>query len=88
MGERRFGRIADHLAFRIYLTPRQRGRPRFSRLNERRSAVRAYAPALLDALLAGEPPPPAPATDSPEVDRRVAALVATTRAQYRSSLVR
>ena len=84
MGERRFGRIADHLVFRIYLTGKQRRDPRFSRLNQRRSAVRAYAPAVLDAMLAGEAPPPAPESDSAEVDRRVAALVATIQAQYRS----
>ncbi len=84
LGERRFGRIADHLSFRIYLTGRQR-HPRFRRLDERRRAVRAYAPVLLDAMLAGEAPPPPPETDSAEVDRRVAALVAAIDAQYRSS---
>ena len=83
-GERRFGRIADHVAFRVYLTGRQR-HPRFRRLNERRSAVRAYVPAVLDAMLAGEPLPPALHTDSIEVDRRVAALVSTIQAQHRSS---
>jgi len=79
-GERRFGRITDHVAFRVYLAGRQR-HPRFARLNERRSSVRAYAPRMLDAVLAGEDPPPAPRTDSSEVDRRVAALVATVQAR-------
>lgn len=80
-GERRFGRIADQLAFRVYLTGRLR-HPRFRRLNDRRSAVRSYIPAVLDAMLAGEPPPPALKTDSAEVDRRVAALVEAIRAQW------
>ena len=80
-GERRFGRIADQLAFRVWLTGRQR-HPRFGRLIERRSAVRAYFPAVLEAMLAGDPLPPALKTDSAEVDQRVAALVEAIQAQY------
>ena len=83
-GERRFGRIADHFAFRVYLAGRQR-HPRFRRLIERRSAVRAYMHAVLDAMFVGEALPPAPHTDSVEVDRRVAALVATIQAQLERS---
>lgn len=45
------------------------------RMEERRRVVLAHVGAVLDAVAAGDPHPPAPPTDSVEVDRRVAALV-------------
>ena len=52
-------------------------------MNERRRIVGAYVRDALDALDAGEPIPPAPATDSADVDGRLAALVTAIEEQYR-----
>ena len=80
--DRRLGRIVDYVGFRLYLHRRQRD-PRFRRMNERRSAVGAHVLSVLDAILAGKPPPPTPRTDSAEVDRRLAALIAALETHYR-----
>jgi hypothetical protein len=74
-------RIANIIALRLHARSQRRD-PEFLRMDARRRTVRAHVSAVLDALAADEPPPPAPRTDSPEVDARVAALVEAIEAQH------
>jgi hypothetical protein len=78
-------RVTDKVLRRFYVR-RSRRDPRWRRVNERRHAVRSYVDAVLDAIIADEPAPTALRTDSPEVDRRVAALVSALEAHYRPEL--
>jgi hypothetical protein len=76
----RLRRIWDAAMLSYY----RRRRPASERMNlrERRHAVIAYVDSVIDAVLAGDPPPPQPRTDSEEVDRRVAALATALELHY------
>jgi hypothetical protein len=74
-------RMANAIFWRMNRRRRLRD-PQFVRMDARRAAVRSHVRSVLEALAAGEPIPPAPRTDSPEVDRRLAALVAAIEANY------
>jgi len=73
-------RVSDAVLTRLYFRL-QHDRAR-ERSRRRRGTVLAYLDEVLDAILAGDSTPPAPETDSPEVDRRVAELVTTLEDQY------
>jgi hypothetical protein len=79
---RRLHRIADGVALRLYVRRRRRD-PRYRRMDERRRVLVPHVDSVLDAILADEPIPPTPRTDSVDVDRRVAALVAALETHYR-----
>jgi hypothetical protein len=79
--ERRYGRLADYWAFRLYLA-RARQTPQLRRMVERNTTVSAYLREVVDAAVAGEPAPPPPRTDSDAVDRRLAELVAAVETRY------
>lgn len=53
---------------------------------ERRAIVQTYVDRVLDAIVADRDIPPAPRTDSAEVDRNIAAFVATLQEEYRPNL--
>jgi hypothetical protein len=74
--------LVDGLMSRVYRQTKWRPSPGRRRNQQRLRGVVAYVDAVLDAIWAGEPRPPAPSTDSPELDRRIAALVATLETQY------
>jgi hypothetical protein len=85
-GGGRWRRLADGLRthFNFKLQPEDAGvrGPR----QQRKALALAYVDELLDALLAGEPAPPAPETDSPQVNRRLAELVAAVESEYPKGL--
>ena len=56
--------------------------PTLRRRRRRKELVLAYVDVVLDAIIAGDPVPPAPRTDLPEVDRRLKELVATLETEY------
>ena len=70
----------------LTLHARLRRDPERSRMDERRRIVLPYVDAVLDAILADRPRPPAPRTDSADVDRRVAALGSALEGHYRPGL--
>ena len=73
-------RVSDAVLTRLYFRL-QHDRAR-ERSRRRRGTVLVYLDEVLDAILAAEPAPPAPQTDSPEVDRRLAERVAALEDQY------
>jgi hypothetical protein len=77
-------RIIDGASLRLHA--RLRHDPDRARMSQRRRIVLSYVDLALDAILADQPPPPAPRTDSTEVDRRVAALVSALEEHYRPGL--
>jgi hypothetical protein len=77
-------RIIDAASLRLYA--RFRRDPDRPAMRQRRHIVLSYFDVALDAILAGRPPPPAPRTDSAEVDRRVAALVSALERHYTPGL--
>jgi hypothetical protein len=81
----RLQRTVDGAVHARYLF-RRRQNPIERRIDIRRPAVLSYVHAVLDAMAAGEPVPPAPPTDSPEVDRRLGALVRALETHYRAGV--
>jgi hypothetical protein len=76
----RLRRIANGVLGRLYFTYQRD--PTLKRRRRRRSIVLPYLDAVLDAIAAGKPLPPAPKTDLPRVDRQVAELVTVLEDQY------
>lgn len=76
----RLRRLADGILNRFYF--RIQNDPSRRRKRQHRWEVLFYIDEVLDAILAGEPTPRALRTDSAEVDRRVAELVAALETQY------
>ena len=77
----RLRRIAEGISMRRH--NRQQRDPSKSLLYRRRDAVWAHLDEVIDAVLAGDPLPPALTTDSPDVDGQLADLVATLETEYR-----
>jgi hypothetical protein len=78
----RLQRVVDGSAHALYLHRRQRDAGE-RRMRERRRIIVSHLEAVLDAIVAGEPVPPSPSTDSAEVDRRVASFVSALERHYR-----
>ena len=68
--------VLNRLYFRFQRDPLR------ERRRERARIVRPYLNAALGAVRRGERPPEPPETDSPDVDRRLAALVAALESEY------
>ena len=83
-GGRRFGRLADGAATRVY-GRRARARARRSK-HGRRHLVLRYLDEVLEAARAGETLPSPPRTGSDEVDRQVADLVSAVETHYPAGL--